>query len=70
METLRGVTARSASGQEGYVDCFRGLTRSAREWLEAGRTFGEFVAWMEATERLLPAGSWSLGGADDGSVDA
>lgn len=58
METLRGVTARSASGREGYVDCFHGLHRTARDWLAEGRTLEEFVAWMASVAPLLPAGSY------------
>jgi hypothetical protein len=52
------ISVRSKDGQVGYVDGFRGLSRTAREWLEAGHSFEEFVVWAQATARLMPPGSY------------
>lgn len=52
------IGLRSVEGQEGYKDCFHSLTSMARKWLEDGRSFEEFVAWMESTANVLGPGSY------------
>jgi hypothetical protein len=55
---LAAIVGRSNDGKQGYADAFHGLTATAADWQQEGRSFAEFVSWMQATAPLVGQPSW------------